>query len=161
MQRVHTQTVAAPNEKLQIQWVPLDSVHLNPENPCLNDPAVGPVMQSIARFGFRVPIVVNRRTGLIEAGNTRWKAAQRMGLSEVPVIFADDDEVTALAFALADNRTAELATWDEPSLAGLLQRLAPAAEQAPLGTTHMLPHPQRRAIPLIHSDWYAPEASCS
>jgi site-specific DNA-methyltransferase (adenine-specific) len=46
-----------------------------------------------------------------------------MGLSEIPVIFADDDEVTALAFALADNRTAEIATWDEPSLAGLLQRL--------------------------------------
>jgi site-specific DNA-methyltransferase (adenine-specific) len=114
--------------KCQVQWVPLDSVHLNPENPRLNDPAVQPVMQSIARFGFRVPIVVNRRTNLIEAGNTRWKAAQRMGLTEVPVIFADDDEVTALAFALADNRTAEIATWDEPSLADLLQRLEAAGE---------------------------------
>jgi site-specific DNA-methyltransferase (adenine-specific) len=123
MQRDHTHTIAAPNEKLQIQWVPLDSVHLNPENPRLNDPAVEPVMQSIARFGFRVPIVVNRRTNLIEAGNTRWKAAQRMGLTEIPVIFADDDEVTALAFALADNRTAEIAAWDEHALAELLQRL--------------------------------------
>ena len=110
-------------EKSQVQWVPLDSVHLNPENPRLNDPAVEPVMQSIARFGFRVPIVVNRRTNLIEAGNTRWKAAQRMGLTEIPVIFADDDEVTALAFALADNRTAEIAAWDEQALAELLQRL--------------------------------------
>ena len=114
---------AAPQEKLQIQWVPLDSVQLNPENPRLNDPAVEPVMASIARFGFRVPIVVNRRTNLIEAGNTRWKAAQRMGLTEIPVIFADDDEVTALAFALADNRTAEIAAWDEQALAELLQRL--------------------------------------
>jgi site-specific DNA-methyltransferase (adenine-specific) len=114
--------------KCQVQWVPLESVHLNPENPRLNDPAVEPVMQSIARFGFRVPIVVNRRTNLIEAGNTRWKAAQRMGLSEVPVIFADDDELTALAFALADNRTAEIASWDEPSLAGLLQRLEEGGE---------------------------------
>ncbi len=114
--------------KLQIEWAPLDSIHLNPENPRLNEPAVEPVMRSIARFGFRVPIVVNRRTGLIEAGNTRWKAAQRMGLTEVPVIFADDDEVTALAFALADNRTAEIAQWDEPSLAGLLQRLEAAGE---------------------------------
>jgi len=120
-------------EKCQIQWVPLESVHLNPENPRLNEPAVEPVMRSIARFGFRVPIVVNRRTGLIEAGNTRWKAAQRMGLTEVPVIFADDDEVTALAFALADNRTAEIATWDEPSLAGLLQRLEGAGELASSG----------------------------
>lgn len=119
---------AALAEKLVIEWVPLDSVHLNPENARLNEPAVEPVMQSIARFGFRVPIVVNRRTGLIEAGNTRWKAAQRMGLTEVPVIFADDDEVTALAFALADNRTAEIATWDEPSLADLLKRLETAGE---------------------------------
>jgi len=119
----HTQAIGSPSERLQIQWVPLESVQLNPENPRLNEPAVEPVMRSIARFGFRVPIVVNRRTNLIEAGNTRWKAAQRMGLTEVPVIFADDDEVTALAFALADNRTAEIAQWDEPALAGLLRRL--------------------------------------
>jgi site-specific DNA-methyltransferase (adenine-specific) len=108
-------------------------VQLNPENPRLNEPAVEPVMRSIARFGFRVPIVVNRRTNLIEAGNTRWKAAQRMGLSEVPVIFADDDEVTALAFALADNRTAEIAQWDEPALAGLLRRLEAEDELASSG----------------------------
>jgi site-specific DNA-methyltransferase (adenine-specific) len=118
------------HNKLQIQWVPLESIHLNPENPRLNDPAVEPVMQSIARFGFRVPIVVNRRTNLIEAGNTRWKAAQRLGFTEVPVIFADDDEVTALAYALADNRTAEIAQWDEPQLAGLLQRLEAAGDLA-------------------------------
>ncbi len=127
-----TQT-APSEEKLQVQWVPLDSVHLNPENPRHNEPAVEPVMNSIARFGFRVPIVVNRRTGLIEAGNTRWKAAQRMGLTEVPVIFADDDEVTALAFALADNRTAEIAQWDEPSLADLLKRLDAQGELASSG----------------------------
>jgi len=128
-----TQTVCSPSERFQIRWVPLESVQLNPENPRLNEPAVQPVMQSIARFGFRVPIVVNRRTNLIEAGNTRWKAAQRMGLSEVPVIFADDDEVTALAFALADNRTAEIAQWDEPSLAGLLKRLDAEGDLASSG----------------------------
>jgi len=128
-----TQAIGSPSERLQIQWVPLESVHLNPENPRLNEPAVEPVMQSIARFGFRVPIVVNRRTNLIEAGNTRWKAAQRIGLSEVPVIFADDDEVTALAFALADNRTAEIASWDEPALADLLKRLDAGGDLASSG----------------------------
>ncbi len=131
-----TQTASSAEgiaDRLQIQWVPLESVHLNPENPRLNDPAVEPVMQSIERFGFRVPIVVNRRTNLIEAGNTRWKAAQRMGLTEIPVIFADDDEVTALAFALADNRTAEIATWDETSLADLLKRLDAEGDLASSG----------------------------
>jgi len=136
MPSAHTETAAAQDGKLQVQWVPLDSVHLNPENPRLNDPAVEPVMASIARFGFRVPIVANARTGLIEAGNTRWKAAQRMGLTEIPVIFADDDEITALAFALADNRTAEIAQWDEPSLADLLRRLDAEGELAASAFTH-------------------------
>jgi site-specific DNA-methyltransferase (adenine-specific) len=118
---------------LQIEWVPLNSVRLNPENPRHNEEAVEPVMRSIARFGFRVPIVVNRRTNVIEAGNTRWKAAQRMGLTEIPVIFADDDELTALAFALADNKTGEIARWDEPSLADLLNRLAAEDQLAASG----------------------------
>jgi len=117
----------------QVEWVPLESIHLNPSNPRHNDEAVGPVKQSIARFGFRVPIVVNRCTGLVEAGNTRLKAARELGLTEVPVIWADDDEVTALAFALADNRTAEIATWDEPALAGLLGRLESAGELTATG----------------------------
>ena len=116
------------SELLQIEWVPLDAVQLNQENPRLNDAAVQPVMDSITRFGFRVPLVVNRRTGRIEAGNTRWKAAQRLGLEAVPVVFADDDELTALSFALADNRTAEFAEWDEPALADLLQRLSQEGE---------------------------------
>jgi len=115
---------AAPKQRPQIEWVPLDSVRLNPDNPRHNDEAVGPVKQSIARFGFRVPIVANRRTGFAEAGNTRLKAAREMGLAQIPAIWVDDDEMTALAFAIADNRTAEIATWDEPELAGLLQRLA-------------------------------------
>ena len=66
-----TQTAPRTDERLHVLWVPLESVRLNPENPRLNDPAVEPVMKSIARFGCRVPIVVNRRTNLIEAGNTR------------------------------------------------------------------------------------------
>jgi site-specific DNA-methyltransferase (adenine-specific) len=120
-------------DKLQIEWVPIDLVLLNPANPRLNEQAVGPVMASIARFGFRVPLVVNRRTGIIEAGNTRLKAAHVMGLTEVPVIWVDDDEITALAFAIADNRLGEIATWNEPQLAGLLQRLAAEDELASSG----------------------------
>ena len=59
-----------------------------------------------------------------------------MGLSEIPVIFADDDEVTALAFAFADNRTAEIAQWDEPSLADLLRRLEAEGELASSAFSH-------------------------
>jgi site-specific DNA-methyltransferase (adenine-specific) len=120
-------------ELLQIEWVPLESVHLNPANPRINELAVEPVMQSIAYFGFRQPLVVNRRTGLIEAGNTRWRAAKAMALAEVPVLWVDDDDLTAASYAIADNRTAEFSVWDEPALAGLLNRLAAEDQLAASG----------------------------
>ncbi len=121
------------HEKPQIEWVPIDSVMLNPANPRLNEGAVAPVMASIARFGFRQPLVVNRCTRLIEAGNTRWKAGKQLALTEVPVLWVDDDDLTATSYAIADNRTAEFAEWDEPSLAALLQQLAAEDELAASG----------------------------
>jgi site-specific DNA-methyltransferase (adenine-specific) len=107
----------------KIEMVEIDQVKLNPRNPRLNDAAVAPVAESIRRFGFRQPIVVNRRTGQIEAGNTRWRAAKQLGLDRVPVIWVDDDEAQAMAFSLADNRTHEFATWDEAALAAQLKEL--------------------------------------
>ena len=120
-------------DRLAIEWVAIGAVRLNPDNPRVNDLAVPGVVQSIARFGFRVPLVVNRRTGIVEAGNTRLKAAYVMGLTEVPVVWVADDEATAMAFAIADNRLGEIATWNEPQLAGLLQRLAAEDELASSG----------------------------
>lgn len=106
-----------------IEMVAIDQVQLNPRNPRLNDAAVKPVAESIRRFGFRQPLVVNRRTGIIEAGNTRWRAAKDLGLTQVPVIWVDDEEAEAMAFAIADNRTHEFAAWDEAMLAEQLKAL--------------------------------------
>ncbi len=103
--------------------VGIGTVQLNPSNPRLNEAAVMPVADSIRRFGFRVPIVVNRRTNIIEAGNTRWKAAKKLGMEEIPVVFVEDDDVTAAAYGIADNRTGEIAEWDEPALATILSSL--------------------------------------
>lgn len=90
----------------------LDEIYLNPDNPRLNEGAVDAVAESINAFGFKVPIVVNA-DGKILAGNTRYKAAQRLGLAKVPCVVADDlDEVKQKAFILADNKTSELAEWD-------------------------------------------------
>ena len=107
----------------KIEYVPIGAVKLNPKNPRLNDAAVGPVKASIERFGFRQPLVVNRRTKRIEAGNTRYKAAKELGLTQVPVIWVDDAEVEAMAFSIADNRTHEFALWDEAELAEQLKAL--------------------------------------
>lgn len=81
-------------------------------NPRNNDEAVECVANSIKEFGFKVPIVIDK-DGVIVAGHTRLKAAERLGLKTVPCIVADDlTPEQVKAFRLADNKVGELATWD-------------------------------------------------
>lgn len=82
------------------------------KNPRKNDKAVQYVAESIKEFGFKVPIVVDAY-GIIVAGHTRYKAAKKLKLKEVPVIIADDlTEEQVKAYRLADNKVAEQAEWD-------------------------------------------------
>ncbi|MBE0700338.1 MAG: ParB N-terminal domain-containing protein, partial [Acholeplasmataceae bacterium] len=81
-------------------------------NPRNNEEAIKAVANSIKEFGFKVPIVITSDNVII-AGHTRLKASVSLGLVEVPCIIADDlNEAQIKAFRLADNKTAELATWD-------------------------------------------------
>lgn len=81
-------------------------------NPRINDDAVDYVANSIREFGFKVPIIVDKNN-VIVAGHTRLKAAEQLGLVEVPVIRADDlNEDQIKAFRLADNKVGEIAEWD-------------------------------------------------
>ena len=82
------------------------------KNPRKNDEAVGPVAESIKEFGFKSPIIVDK-DNVIVAGHTRYKAAKRLKLKEVPCIVADDlTEEQIKAFRLADNKVGEIAEWD-------------------------------------------------
>ena len=82
------------------------------KNPRVNDAAVDAVAESIRQFGFRQPIVVDE-AGVIVVGHTRWKAAQKLGLDTVPVHVARDlTPEQAKAYRIADNKTADLATWN-------------------------------------------------
>lgn len=81
-------------------------------NPRKNDAAVDAVAASIREFGFKVPIIVDK-DGVIVAGHTRLKAAEKLGMKTVPVIRADDlTDEQIRAFRLADNKTGEIAEWD-------------------------------------------------
>lgn len=92
-------------------------------NPRNNEDAVDAVANSIREFGFKVPIIIDTNN-VIVAGHTRYLASKKLGLTEVPVIIADDlSEEQINAFRLADNKTAELATWDFEKLNAELQIL--------------------------------------
>lgn len=78
--------------------------------------AVDAVAKSIAAFGFRQPIVVDGH-GVILAGHTRYRAAQQLGLAEVPVVWQTDiTELQARGYRIADNKTSEIASWDRDAL---------------------------------------------
>ena len=84
------------------------------------------IAASLEKFGQRKPIVVHR--GVVLAGNGTLEAAKSLGWTEIDVAEVPDDwdNDTAQAYALADNRTAELAEWDESELAKQLLELQDA-----------------------------------
>jgi len=97
---------------MKIKNLNLNSLIEYENNPRDNDAAVDAVAASINEFGFKVPIVVDSNL-VIVAGHTRLKTAKKLGLVEVPCLIADDlTDEQIKAFRLADNKTAELATWD-------------------------------------------------
>lgn len=94
----------------------IDDIHPYENNPRKNEKAIEAVANSIERFGFKNPIIVDK-DNVIVSGHTRRLAAIALGLRKVPVIVGDDlTEEQAKALRLADNRVAELAVWDEELL---------------------------------------------
>ena len=105
-------------ESLRSLAVPIDSLQGLTGNPRRGD--VDAVAASLSRFGQRKPIVVRKDDGTIIAGNHTWQAAKKLGWSEIAVAYVGDDDVTAQAYALADNRTAELGDYDDELLKDLI-----------------------------------------
>lgn len=97
---------------MDVQMMSIKDVKPYEKNPRINDNAVEAVANSIKEFGWRQPIVVDKDNVII-AGHTRWKAAKKLKMKEVPVIVASDlTEEQVRAYRIADNSTGELATWD-------------------------------------------------
>ena len=104
-------------------WVPIEDLVPWESNPRENDEAVGPVAESIRRFGFASPIIARNEDKTIIAGHTRLAAARQLGLEKVPVRFMDLDPADAKLLALADNKVAEIAEWDDDLLSKVLLEL--------------------------------------
>lgn len=101
---------------MKIDMVPIESVIPYDKNPRKNTRAVKKIAASIKEFGWRQPIVVDKDM-VIVAGHTRYLAACMLGYKEVSVhVAANLTEAQVRAYRVADNRTAELAEWDDGKL---------------------------------------------
>jgi len=115
---------------LDVQEIEVERLKPWMDNPRLNEHAVDAVVQSIRSFGFNVPILCDQHM-VIVAGHTRWKAAMKLGLRSVPVIQLEMTDIQRRAFALADNKTGELAGWDYGRLEKVLEELSAARVDLP------------------------------
>lgn len=99
--------------------VPIDDIRPHPKNPRKGD--IPLILESIDSNGFYGAVVVQESTGYILAGNHRWKAAKESGMRFIPAIFIDCTDEQALRILLADNKTSDVAVYDDLVLAELLR----------------------------------------
>ena len=111
---------------LTVRDVPLDDLALLPGNPRQGD--IGAVSESIEVNGVYQPIIINKGTHTgrpyeVIAGNHRAQAAKALGHSTIPAITLDVTDEQAARIAIADNRTSDIATYDNDALVAMLQGL--------------------------------------
>jgi len=111
---------AIVNERYE--QVAIDAIKPHPKNPRRGD--IDAIAASIRKNGFYGALVVQRASGFILAGNHRYLAAKKLGFTALPALFVDVNDRVAEKILLADNRTSDLAEYDEQALAELLESLS-------------------------------------
>lgn len=112
-----------------VEMVPIDTLVPDPENLKRHDARdIAVIRASLKAFGQRTAIVVQRESRVVSKGNGTLAAAKELGWDSIAVSWADDDEATARAYALADNRSSEYAEWDRPRVNELAAELAAIPE---------------------------------
>lgn len=112
---------------MRVTMVPLADLAHDPANARMHDERnVQAIMDSLKQFGQDQALVVQREGMIVRKGNGRMVAMRRLGWTHAAAVVVDEDNVHATARAIADNRTSELAKWDEPVLHRLLTSLPPA-----------------------------------
>ena len=109
--------------KEEIVYLKVKDLKGNPNNPRKNDDAVDTVAKSIEKYGFRNPLIVDENN-VVWCGNTRLKASRKLGMKEVPCIIVTDlTEQQMTELALLDNKTNEIAEWDNDMLTEILKEV--------------------------------------
>ena len=108
---------------MNIENLSIDSVYQDPNNVRIHDDKnIEAIKGSLTKFGQQKPIVVDEKN-IILAGNGTHLAAIALGWKQISVVRSNLKNFDKMAFALADNRTSELATWDMPKLAEQLEMI--------------------------------------
>ena len=108
---------------MQIESIHIDKLIFDPANVRTHDNKnLDAIKGSLAKFGQQKPIVINSE-GIVVAGNGTLAAAKALGWRTLNVVRTELEGSDATAYAIADNRTADLAEWDDGALAEILSAL--------------------------------------
>jgi ParB-like chromosome segregation protein Spo0J len=108
---------------MKAEIVPIESLSFDPANVRKHpERNLATIKASLLRFGQQKPIVVDA-SGIVRAGNGTLAAAKALGWKEIAIVRSSLTGSDATAYAIADNRTAELAEWDNDALAQTLAAL--------------------------------------
>jgi ParB-like chromosome segregation protein Spo0J len=101
---------------------PLEKLVPNAKNPRqIPESAVTKLVDVITAIGWTVPIIASKDTNIILAGHVRRLAAQKLGLTEVPVLFVDVTQAEEVLLLISDNRIQDETEWEYQNLRGLLE----------------------------------------
>lgn len=117
-------------QRFEPAW-PIEQLSEHPDNPRRGDETA--IERSMVAHGFYGAVLVQTSTGRILAGNHRTRVARRLGEQTVPALFVDVDDDQARRLLLVDNRTNDLARYDDADLVALLELLADESDLSGTG----------------------------
>jgi len=108
---------------MRTKKISVDKLLSDPANVRKHDERnIDAIKASLQKFGQQKPIVVDKN-GIVVAGNGTLEACKQLGWKDISVVETELVGADATAFAIADNRTSELAIWDDDALAQTLASL--------------------------------------
>lgn len=131
---------------LRIEMVPIKNLQNDPTNARSHKPkSIEGIKRSLVAYGQQKPIVVDR-SGKVVAGNGTLLAAADLGWSEIAVVRTSLKGADKTAFAIADNRTAELSEWNREALGAALASLKVNGSDLSEITTGFTPEEMARIL---------------
>jgi len=142
------------NEKIFL--VDIDSIKLNPNNRNKHpEDQIARLAEIITAHGFRSPLIISNRSGLLVSGHGRWQASKLIGLKKLPVMYQDfDSDEQEYAAGIAENAIASWAHLDLSNIHLDLQSLGPFnLEELGINNFQLEPNPGTGSQELSQEDF--------